>query len=150
MNILFVCTGNICRSPTAEHLLRKLAKDAGVKDLKVASAGTSAETNMGMTDEAMDALKGEDVVGIAHSPQGLTSANVGAADLIFAMEGHHRDIVLRRFPAAAGKVHVLKTYAGLPGPSGVDDPYGGSSRDYQTALADIKAALTSIIRKWKA
>ena len=134
----------------AEHLLRKMVADAGLPGVQVSSAGTSPAFDLKLPEEAMEALAEEGVERPKHRPKALDEASVAAARFIFAMESHHRDIVLKRFPSSTGRVHLLRAFAGLPAPAGVADPYGGSIEDYRKALGDIKAALTSIVLKWKA
>ena len=133
----------------AEHLLRKLASDAGMKDIVIRSAGTAPATWLSFPPHAAVALASEGIDRVDHTPAGLDAAAVEKADLILVMESSHRVEVLSRFPKAEGKVHLLKAYAGLSGPDGIDDPYGRSAEDYKRALQEIKAALDSIIKKWK-
>lgn len=149
MNVLFVCTGNTCRSPTAEHLLRKMAAVEGLKDIAVRSAGVAPATGLRFPADALAVLAEEDVREVQHRPQGLDDALIDWAQLILTMEPVHHDLVLARFPRAAGKTYVLKGYAGLTGAPGIADPYGGSQEDYRRALADIKRALQLVIDKWK-
>jgi len=135
----------------AEHLLRRMAADAGVKDLAVASAGVSPANGLEFPKEAAKALAAEGVTVSHHRPAGLEKAQIDKADFIFALEPAHREAIVRRFPQAASKTHVLKSYAGTAagGKEGVDDPFGGDDEDYRTALKEIKTALAAIIRKWK-
>jgi len=147
MNILIVCTGNMCRSPMAEHLLRKMAADAGMERVAVESAGIAPAADRSIPPEALRALAVEGVDAAAHKPKGLDAKMVRKADLILAMEPAHRAYVMTKFPEAAGKVHLLTLYAGIKRHDGVADPYGGSDEDYGRAMADIKAALQSILKK---
>ena len=64
---------------------------------------------------------------------------VDQADVIFAMEERHRDVIADLFPRAASKIRVM----------GVADPFGGTIRDYRQALADIKAGLKNFVRQRK-
>jgi protein-tyrosine phosphatase len=138
MNVLFVCTGNICRSPMGEHLFRKMAKESGM-EVTVVSAGVSPELGMDMTREARRALEAESVSGGIHRAQGLTSALVTKADFIFAMEDMHQRVLLKRFPEAAGKIRVFD----------VADPYGESAEVYAAALLKIKRALKKFLKSLK-
>jgi protein-tyrosine phosphatase len=149
VNVLFVCTGNTCRSPMAEHLLRKMAADEGLTRVAVQSAGVSPATGLRFPTEAAAVLAEENVRDARHRPQGLSDALIDWAQLILAMEPVHHDIVLARFPRAAGKTHVLKSHAGLGGAPGIADPYGGSEEDYRRALSEIKPALQALVNKWK-
>ncbi len=146
MNVLFVCTGNTCRSPMAEHLFRKMATEAGVADVHVSSAGTSPAMHLDFPDEARATLKAEGVDGVQHAPRRLDQKNVDEADLILTMEAHHKAALVSCFPQARAKTHVINAYAGL-GSQGIPDPYGHSVRVYETVLAQIKTALEKIISK---
>lgn len=118
--LLFVCTGNICRSPMAEYLARKHGRDTGV-DLEVKSAGT-----LGLTDRPaepkMVAVARE--LGIDMRPhvcQPLTDELVEWADRILVMEFTHHAHVVEFHPQGRGKTEMLGKYGGL---EEIDDPIG--------------------------
>ena len=134
----------------AEHLLHKMAIDERLETLAVRSAGVAPATGLRLPREAAVVLAEEDVVEIRHRPQGLDDRLIDWAELILTMEPVHRDLVVARFPRAAGKVHVLNGYAGLGDAPGIADPYGGSEEDYRRALREIKRALKLVVDKWKA
>src|SRR5437773_5685535 len=85
MNLLFVCSGNTCRSPLAEALARKIAKRRGIEDLNVSSAGTNAWDNIPATDEALLVGMERELDLTAHRARKLTPEIVSEADLIFVM-----------------------------------------------------------------
>ena len=98
MHILFVCTGNICRSPTGERLAAAYAAENGMPELWVSSAGTRAVIGHPVHRDAavvLDALGG-DTSGFA--ARQLTAKIASTADLIIAMTSAHRDIVLETAP----------------------------------------------------
>src|SRR5690242_5085451 len=103
MNVLFVCTGNTCRSPMAEHLLKKILRDAGTGGVTVVSAGVSPATGLTFPPEAQRALAMEGVGAVIHEAQGLTKELVTNADVILAMESRHKSMVIERFPEAGKK-----------------------------------------------
>ena len=148
MNVLFVCTGNTCRSPMAEHLFRRMLADAGRTEVKVRSAGIAPAMSLGLPMEAASALAEEGVRNVSHRPSGLDRAAVEWADLILAMERAHRDAIVGRYPAAAAKTFLLKAHAGIAGEESIADPFGGSADEYRAALAEIKTALGAIVRNW--
>src|SRR5690242_17888156 len=100
MNILFVCTGNMCRSPIAEHMLKKMLQDLKDKKVLVKSAGVEPSTWMEMPPEVKKVLEKEGITVTKHAAQGLTDENVKEADMILVMEEYHRTVVTHRFPAA--------------------------------------------------
>ena len=105
MRLLFVCTGNTCRSPLAEAIARKVAVERGLSDVEVASAGTSAWDGAPASDGAL-------LVGIErgmdlsqHRARQITPELIDDSDIIFAMGPHH----LERIEALGGegKAHLL-------------------------------------------
>ncbi|GGH32685.1 low molecular weight protein arginine phosphatase [Paenibacillus segetis] len=108
MRILFVCTGNTCRSPMAEGLLRKLARERGV-NVEVTSAGVAASNGTPISRHAEAVLKSQ---GIADN---MTSKPLHGqltewADLILTLTQGHKRHVIQYFPAAADKTYALKEY----------------------------------------
>ncbi|WP_379129971.1 low molecular weight protein arginine phosphatase [Paenibacillus sp. sgz500958] len=108
LHILFVCTGNTCRSPMAEGLLRKLAKERGI-NLEVRSAGVSAITGTAVSRHAAAILRDEGITDVGTSSQ-LNGELVSWADLVLTLTGGHKRHVLQYFPAAVSKTHTLKEY----------------------------------------
>ncbi|UNK18116.1 low molecular weight protein arginine phosphatase [Paenibacillus sp. N3/727] len=107
-NILFVCTGNTCRSPMAEGMLRKLAKGRGIP-LEVRSAGVSAAEGMPISRHAEAVLRDQQIKdGMSSKP--LSMDLVEWADLILTLTLSHKQYAIRQFPYAADKVHTLKEY----------------------------------------
>ncbi|MDQ0192233.1 low molecular weight protein arginine phosphatase [Paenibacillus wynnii] len=108
LHILFVCTGNTCRSPMAEGLLRKLARERGV-DLEVRSAGVSAITGTSVSRHAAAILRDEGINDVSTSSQ-LSEALISWADLVLTLTGGHKRHVLQHFPGTVSKTHTLKEY----------------------------------------
>jgi protein-tyrosine-phosphatase len=133
MNILFVCSGNTCRSALAEALATKLAAERGIKDVNFSSAGTTAWDNVPATDEALLVGMEREVDLTGHRSRKLTPAIVSEADLIFVMTPSHVEQV--RQLGGRGKVHVLDEYAS-GSTDGISDPFGGDLDTYR-ATADI-------------
>lgn len=107
-NILFVCTGNTCRSPMAEGMLRKLAKGRGLP-VEVRSAGVSAVDGMPISRHAEAVLRDQQISDNMSSKP-LNIELVEWADLILTLTLSHKQYTIRQFPYAADKVHTLKEY----------------------------------------
>lgn len=109
--ILFVCTGNTCRSPMAEHIARRLLERKGLKgEIAVASAGLAALPGAPASAEARDVLAGMGIDLSRHQAVQLNRKQVEEADLIFTMTASQKRQLLELYPEARGKVFVLKEY----------------------------------------
>lgn len=118
--ILVVCTGNICRSPMAEGLLRRDLADRGVRGITVASCGVSAWEGSLAEPEAVDALAelGMDIS--THVARRITPPMVDDAELILGMATEHRDAVARMWPEAADRAFTIKELVHLLDRDGLD------------------------------
>jgi protein-tyrosine-phosphatase/tRNA A37 threonylcarbamoyladenosine synthetase subunit TsaC/SUA5/YrdC len=144
--VLFVCTGNTCRSPMAETLFRTLAAERlGCRPdeieqhgVVVSSAGLAAWGGGPASTGAMEAMRemGGDLSG--HESQPLTESLVAQADVILTMTSAHRAAILAQFPEAGGRVAMLS-----PERRDVLDPVGGSLETYRTCARQIHGHLTA-------
>lgn len=147
--ILFVCTGNSCRSVMAEALLRDYLERKERTDVQVLSAGTNTMDGIGPTLETVEVMWNEGVDVSHHAGQQLTPELVSHADLILCMEDYHRQQVLEMDPGAEPKVHLLKTFQNpvqLPDPN-IPDPIGCSKKVYEMVLQTIKDGVHRLL-KW--
>lgn len=133
-SVLFVCTGNTCRSPMGEAVAKHLLAKPGVtlKPTRIASAGVSAFGDDPMTPEAREALRGFGINAGPHRSQALTKSLVENADVIYAMTNAHAKRVVELIPDAKDKVQLLD-------PTGRDiaDPIGGTLADYRASAETI-------------
>jgi protein-tyrosine phosphatase len=147
--VLFVCTGNTCRSPMAEGLFRHaLAKRIGCKPdeledrgVVVMSAGIAAMLGGRAAVEAVEVLGQLGIDLSAHESQPLTEQLVRHADLILAMTRSHRKAILAEWPEAESRLKLLSTDG-----ADVPDPIGGPVEQYQRCVAQMKPE----IEKWAA
>ncbi len=146
MNILFVCTGNTCRSAMAEELLRVMARQLDLAGIEAHSAGTDAEQGMPASYGACTAVlgKGGDLFHHAASP--LSRAKIEDADLVLTMSAAHKSRVLALCPDAAEKVYTLIGYA-TGRDEDIEDPFGGDSDVYARALRRIELSLLMLLIK---
>ena len=138
--LVFVCTGNTCRSPMAEALARPLLPDGW----EVLSAGLHATVGRPPTPEAVQAVAefGADISD--HRVRSMTDALAFSATLLLGMTAAHAAELRLRFPFAADKVHFLGEY----GPASVRDiadPFGGTLADYKNCIRAIRACLPALV-----
>ena len=144
-NVLFVCTGNICRSPIAEGLFRRLIGNR--KDIEVVSAGVHAVRGQPPSLYAVQvcAEEGTDISGLRSQP--LTATLVNQATHIFAMTGAHLETIQALFPHTAEKTFLLREFE-EPGTTvwrEVPDPIGLGREVYEHCARIIKNALPSVL-----
>ncbi|HEX3420900.1 MAG TPA: serine hydroxymethyltransferase [Candidatus Udaeobacter sp.] len=144
-NVLFVCTGNICRSPIAEGLFRRMTGNR--KDIEVASAGVHAVRGQPPSVYAVEvcAEEGTNISDLRSQP--LTGALIDQATHIFAMTGAHLETIQTLFPQSAEKTFLLREFE-EPGTTvwrDVPDPIGLGREVYEDCARIIKNALPSVL-----
>lgn len=143
MNILFVCTGNTCRSPMAEAILNDMAKKQK-KEIAAKSAGIFAQEGSPAAENAIEVLKDMDI-DISQSISTMISKELmEESDIILTMSDSHRNNLLLNFPMMKNKIFLLNQYA-LGINKDIEDPYGGSKFHYEIARNEIYKAIKKII-----
>lgn len=138
--VLFVCTGNTCRSPMAEVFYNALAGGGA------SSAGTAAANGMPLSRGAAAVFAKRGLKAPEHRARRVDGAVLASADAVFVMERAHRDELAARFPAHAAKVALLREAAGLT-PAEVEDPVGADAAEYEACAASIEEALKIIVSR---
>lgn len=141
--LIFVCTGNTCRSPMAEGLLKALLpKDCG---WDVSSAGVCAANGWPVSDHAVEALREKEIDISNLTSRTLTPQRIAEADLLVTMTEGHRQAVLAVAPESEGKVFLLKSFGIAQCAADIDDPVGGTLKIYRRVRDEIEAALPDLI-----
>lgn len=142
--VLIICTGNTCRSPMAEVLLRAaLPSDS---DWVVVSAGTSAESGSAASEYARVAIAERGLNLTNHRSQLVTQELVDASTFIIAMTQRHVDKILQRVPDARDRVYLMLSFdAQTSTERDVCDPYCGSLEDYRLCRDSIQQALPGLV-----
>lgn len=145
MRILFVCSGNTCRSPLAEATLRRVAGDGGRGDIEVSSAGTHAWSGSPASDGAVlvGMERGLDLTG--HRSRLLTREIVEANDLILVMSPSHLARVKEL--SSDANVHLLAGFASGGESKAVQDPFGGDLAAYRETADDLERELAGMLER---
>lgn len=141
--LLFICTGNTCRSPMAEGLLRRLL--GSNSEWAVASAGLCAAEGMPAASNAIRAMREIGVDLSSHRAQRLTPGMIERADLLVVMTSGHREAIVRSHPDCANKVFLLNEFGTAQYPTDVYDPVGESLEVYCRVRDEIDAAMPDLI-----
>jgi len=143
--LLFVCSGNICRSPLAEVMAKAALSAEGI-DAVVQSCGTSALTGQRAEAGARDEATKLGLVLDAHRAQPVTRELVTNATLVVCVTDRHRDHVRQFFPRERDKIVSFDEVAGL---GDIDDPYGGDAADYRALRKQLESGMPAIVARIK-
>lgn len=145
--ILFVCTGNLCRSPLAEGLFKKLLSEDILARSRIHSAGTGALNEREAAALAIEVARenGFDIAG--HRAKTLKQEDVEDADFILVMEKSQRDYITRRFENSHEKIYLLKSFSGKKSwNKDIPDPYGYSIEKYRSSYDIIEKGVRGFIQ----
>ena len=145
MKILFVCTGNTCRSVMAERLLRKMAADRGLAGWEARSAGIAAERYFAVPSGVVKALAERGATPEGHVPQLAGREVLAWADLVVAMTQGHREALLEQYPEFTSRTRLFSELAGR-GEADVADPIGQPDEVYRRCRDEIETGLDAYLR----
>jgi len=140
--VLFVCTGNTCRSPMAEALFRHLK---GTNEWQEASAGIFAATGSPASPYAVEVLREKGIDLSRHRSQLLTSDLLDQSDLIITMTKGQEENLLQHFPEIEDKVYLINAFGTSKVPADVMDPFGGSIEMYKKTCDEIERAVGDLV-----
>lgn len=153
MNILFVCTGNTCRSSMAEGILKYLLNEYNVENISVSSAGISALDGDMANKNAIRVLNNRGINISNHSARQIDEAILVNSDLILTMTDSHKRILTKYAPEFSNKIFTLREFAyKINGENSeginfdIHDPYGMDYHVYQLCMEEIETELKRIIK----
>lgn len=153
MRVLFVCSGNICRSPMAAAYLRHRSQAAGERHVLVDSAGTLGIEGAPASDEAIEVLAEQGIDLKTHRSRGLTAVEVRNADLIVVMTLAHLEELERRFPEGRATRRLIRAYDASPepkpGPPDLEDPIGEPIEVYRKCFGVIRRCVDHLFLQLK-
>ena len=145
--IMFICTGNICRSAMADGLMKKLVKDTG-KDIEVYSCGVFAEDGDRPTYNAIEVMERMDIDLRKHQATNIRNSNIKEMDIILCATQSHKNAVEQLYPELKRKIYTIKEYAGYEKEDwDISDPWGYDIEIYQFCAQQLEKCLEKIIDK---
>ena len=148
MKIMFVCTGNICRSAMAQWLMKKKLEDANREDIQVFSCGIFAYDKDMASQEAIEVMQEYGVDLKQHEATNIQKSKIQQMDYVFCMTNSQKYTVLNQYPELAGRVYTLKEFA-TPDAQDLEikDPWGYTIAVYRVCAAEIDSCLDKVIEK---
>lgn len=145
MKVLFVCTGNTCRSPMAEGILNHIANEKNLP-IEVSSAGISVFDGDSAAANAVKAMGNINIDISKHISQEINKQLIEKMDLILTMSNSHKDFILLNYPEAKDKIFTLMEYS-YDEEKNVADPFGGPLSVYEKTRDQLYNAIENMIGK---
>ena len=147
MKIMFICTGNICRSAMAHKMLEKEAKKQN-KNVEVYSCGIWAEDGNIPTYEGIKTMKDYGIDLTTHRATNIRNSNIEQMDVILCATNNHKNSVIAMYPELQNKVYTMKEYAGYPSYDlDIKDPWGYGLDIYKNCAKEIENCIANILKK---
>jgi protein-tyrosine-phosphatase len=149
MKVLFICDGNICRSPLAAEYLRHRAVREGLSHILVDSAGILGFKGVPAAPFSVEVAReaGLDLTG--HRSRGITPSDMQTADLVVTMSLRQLDALARRYPETEQRRVLLRAFESGPNPRGgapeLDDPVAGPIEGFRDAFGIIKTCVDHLV-----
>ncbi len=148
MNILFVCTGNTCRSPMAEAIFNKTVKDLDLKDYKAISRGISVYNEEPINPKAETALSALGIDDFCHTSLKICREDIDKADLVLTMTQLQKDMLISHFKDERYKISTLMEYV-YNNKLDIEDPYGKSQIVYNLCAKNLYEIIKKLAENLK-
>lgn len=145
MNILFVCTGNTCRSPMAEYFARKYIEENNLDNFKVASAGINAATGESASNEAVEVMKEKGIDITDHKSKMLMEEDLQENDKVLTMTNSHKEVIQDMYDY--DNVYTIKHFVKSCEDCDILDPYGFGVDKYRETRDEIEDAVKKLLNK---
>ncbi len=142
VKIIFVCTGNTCRSPMAQFLLESLLAKNHNTDIKVLSAGIAAYSPHPISEHARTLLSERNIDASYHRATLFTPKLVDQNSLILTMSSSHTQAIVENYPFLSSRTYTLCEYVSLG--SSISDPFGGSLETYRLCMSEIEKLVNNL------
>lgn len=153
MKIMFICTGNICRSAMAHWLLKQKLKDEKIEGIEVYSCGIYAQDGDIPTYEAKRVMQDEYGIDISgHRATNIKNSKIKEMDLILCATSSHKMAVIDMYPELKEKVYTMKEYVNYNrkyhDEIDIKDPWGYDIETYRSCVAEIEECVNGILEKY--